>query len=186
MSHPFNALPAKQRKPVFLVLLLVTLLLMLAMNYIGSPLVTGQAPYGIVSYELAGSLEQSAGILASWDAEARLHAAFSLGFDYVFMLFYSTTIGFACAWAAEILQLRGWPGSRWGLPLAWGQWLAAIFDAVENLALTIFLFGALASPWPQIARICALLKFALIFLGILYALYGFAASRVTKPAMRPV
>jgi hypothetical protein len=71
------------------------------------------------------------------------------------------------------------------LPLAWGQWLAAIFDAVENLALTILLFGTLAMPWPQIARLYALLKFGLIFFGILYAFYGFAASRVAKPAMRP-
>lgn len=30
MSHPFNALPVKQRKPVFLALLLVTLLFMCA------------------------------------------------------------------------------------------------------------------------------------------------------------
>ena len=130
------------------------------------------APLGIISYELAGTVEEAQAILDSWDSSAQLHAAFALGFDYVFMLAYSTTIGLACVMAAGALRSRDWPLAGVGAGLAWGQWLAASLDAVENIALTAMLFGAVASPWPQVAYWCALVKFALVFLGLVYAFYG--------------
>jgi hypothetical protein len=134
-------------------------------------------------------------ILASWDQRAQLSAAFSLGLDYVFMLAYSTTIGLACIWTADVLRRRSWPLAwvgaplawvgaplAWvGAPLAWGQWLAAAFDATENIALVVILFGTVQAPWPEVARWCAIFKFSLIFLGLVYAFFGLVVSLVVKP-----
>jgi hypothetical protein len=61
-----------------------------------------------------------------------------------------------------------------------GQWLAAGFDAVENIALLVLLFGRLASPWPQVAWVCAVLKFSLIILGIAYILYALISRLVAR------
>ncbi len=140
MRHPFQSIPADKRPAVFWPLLLITLFLLVLLNMEGKPMVTPAAPLGIVSYELAGSVSRAQEILASWDQRAQLSAAFSLGLDYVFMLAYSTTIGLACVWTADALRRRGWPLASVGAPLAWGLWLAAAFDATENIALVVILF----------------------------------------------
>ena len=172
MSHPFEKLSPSQLKKLFWFSTLFALVLMALMNTVGAPLITDIAPLGIVSFEFAGSPRQVDAILTSWDHNARLHAAFSLGLDYLFMLAYSTAIGLACLKAAVVLRQRAWPMAQFGAPLAWGQWVAAILDALENLALTFILLSGSGSPWPELAKWCALFKFLLIFLGLVYAFYG--------------
>ena len=106
---------------------IVTVLSKLVTVSIVAPLITAAAPYGIISYELAGGVIEAEAILASWDAVGRAHAAFSLGFDFLFMLAYSTTIALACLWAADVLAARSWPLVSFGVPLTWGAWLAGVF-----------------------------------------------------------
>jgi hypothetical protein len=172
MTHPFQLLSPASARRAFIPMLVITLAVMVILNMVSTPLTTQAAPLGIISYELAGTVTKVQGILDSWDSVTQLHAAFALGFDYVFMLAYSTTIGLACVMASGVLSSRRWPLATAGAALAWGQWLAAGFDAVENIALIAMLFGAVASPWPQVAYWCAVFKFSLIFLGLVYAFYG--------------
>ena len=182
MHHPFEKIPPSLRKRTFWLLFIFTLLLMFIFTVTGAPLNTASAPYGVVSYELAGSTARAQAILASWDQKAQLIAAFGLGLDYLFMLAYSTTIGLGCIWAGEVLQGHKWPLARLGVALAWLLGLAASLDAVENMALMILILGNLASPWPELARWCATGKFTLIFAGLVYAFLGLAvhlAGRLT-------
>lgn len=182
MNHPFLKLSPHDRRPVFYILFGLTLALLVFMNFQAYPLITPAAPYGIVSYELAGTVSQAQAILDSWDPAARLSAAFSLGFDYLFMLVYSTTLSLACAWAGTVLSGRRWPFASSGVLLAWGAWLAALFDAMENLALTVILFGSVVSPWPWLAWICAISKFGLIFIGMTYGILAWVVSWVGRRA----
>ena len=182
MRHPFEFISAQWRRQLFWMSLVASLALMVLLNLVGAPLITAPAPQGIISYEFAGSLTQARAILDSWGPSAQLHAAFSLGLDYVFMLAYSAAIGLGCLWAADILRMRSWPLVTVGLPLAWGQWLAVALDAIENVALTALLFGSLQSPWPEIARWCATFKFALVFVGLIYTFLGLAVSLVARLA----
>ena len=84
------------------------------------------------------------------------------------MPIYSTTIALACVWAATIIRSGVWKSI--GRALAWGLWLAAIFDAIENLALIGNLFGSPIDPLPALAAMCAALKFGLILSGLLYVI----------------
>lgn len=178
-----NTLPAVRRSLAFRVSALASLGLMLLLNLTGAPLTTSAAPTGIVSYELAGSVEKAAAILASWDATAQRAAAFNLGLDYLFMLAYGLAFSLACWMAGDTLRARGRPLASLARPLATGAWLAAAFDAVENFALTSMLLGGAASaPWPGVARLCALLKFALLFVGLVYASYGLVVKLVVRKA----
>ena len=172
MRHPFQRLSPRAARGAFIPLVVVTLLVMAILNLVSAPLTTPAAPMGIISYELAGTAAQAQSILDSWDSLTQLHASFALGFDYVFMLAYSTAIALGCVMAASVLGSRGWPLAGIGAGLAWAQWLAAGFDAVENFALTAMLFGGVAAPLPQVAYWCAVLKFGLVFLGLVYAFYG--------------
>ncbi|HUS94260.1 MAG TPA: hypothetical protein VMZ24_03675 [Patescibacteria group bacterium] len=79
----------------FIILLIVTALIMVVLSFTGRNLITDAAPGGILSYELAGHEDTAQGILDSWDDIARIYAGFNLGFDYLFLIFYSTTIALA-------------------------------------------------------------------------------------------
>ena len=72
-------------------------------------------------------------IIDAWNETDRIRAGFSLGFDYLYMPVYSTTIALACVLAAGVLKSKAWRSI--GVLLAWGLWIAAIFDAIENVAL---------------------------------------------------
>ena len=50
----------------------------------GAPLTTEDAPYGVVSLEIAGTVENAQDILDSWDTNAQIRAAFGLGLDFLF------------------------------------------------------------------------------------------------------
>jgi hypothetical protein len=173
MRHPLEAIPADNRARVFIPLLIATLLITFAFRFIGPAKPT------IVDFELAGTVGKATDIITAWTPMERIHAGFSLGFDYLYMPIYSTTIALACVWAASVTRSGAWKSI--GLALAWGLWLAAVFDAIENLALVASLFGTPIDPYPQIAALCATLKFGLILIGLLYVISGMAV-RVLKRA----
>jgi hypothetical protein len=173
MRYP---IPAGKRLPVFLIMLA---LLLVSSWLMRGPLQTQAAPAGIVSFELAGSEAQARAILAAWDAQARSFAEYSLRLDFLFLVAYSTTIGLACLWADSVLRARGLP-FLFGLPLAWAMWLAALFDAIENIALLVILHGQPQSPWPQIARWSAIPKFTLVLIGLAYVVLGALAWLATR------
>ncbi len=143
---------------------------------IGAPLVTSAAPAGILSYEFAGTLAKAQAILASWDARAQLYAAFSLGLDFLYPPVYAAAIGLALATAVAHLPHPLPKPAHW---LAKGIWLTIALDYAENIALTQLLFGATNSFWPQLAWVCASLKFAIVLPALALALLGgaFALKR---------
>ena len=169
MLHPLAAIPSDKRKPLFLSLLALTLLLFAVFRVLDTPLRTAAAPNGIVSYELAGTPAAAQSILDSWDERARLFAAFGLGLDYLFMPSYALALSLgilltAGRHAGAFAKLGAWMG--------WGALAAALFDAVENFSLWQFLLGDFQALWPRLASICATVKFALLLLGLAYALIG--------------
>lgn len=172
MTHPLQRLSPPTQKRTLLILAVLSLVMMGAFRIIDRPLQTAAAPSGIVSFELAGTLAAAQAMIASWDQQAQLLAAFGLGLDYLFMPLYATAIALACVVAAGgPLRSRRLLVTV-GLLLAWGAWLAALLDAVENYALLRVLLGSEVPAWPAIARWCASLKFLLILAGLAYALLG--------------
>jgi hypothetical protein len=180
MNHPLAAIAAVYRPKALVALVVATGLLILALNVFGAPLRTGVAPAGIISFEFAGDPETAQRIVDSWSPTARIWAGFNLGLDYLFMIVYSTTIALGIVWITQdrsSARRIGWLA----LVLAWGQWLAAGLDGVENAALMTSLVRPPVAPFPQIAWWSAALKFALVAAGILYVL----ARGVMWPSNRP-
>jgi hypothetical protein len=180
VSHPFVTLPASTRRRALPVLILLTLGLTVVLQIVGRPLQNPAAPQGIVSFELAGTLPAAQAIIASWDSTAQVHAAFSLGLDYLYMPLYAVAIALACVQAAGN-SLRS-PRVMWtlGLLLAWALGLAALLDAVENIALFQLLAGSTSSIWPAVASVCASIKFAIVGGGLFYAGAGGAVYLVQR------
>jgi hypothetical protein len=160
------------RRQVFPPALALTLIVLVVLTWVGRPLTTPAAPKGIISYEFAGSVLKAKDILISWGEAGRVHAAFSLGLDFLFILAYMTSIGLACTWTGEVFRRRGWLVGSLGALIAWGVCLAGVLDVIENVGLTTMLFGTVSSPWPQLAAACAAGKFLLIAIAMLYAAIG--------------
>lgn len=178
--HPFDFLPARYWPVFFWLLLGLSIVLMIVFGISSAPLTTEVAPYGVVSFELSGSVEKTDLILSNWDADAQLRAAFGLGLDYLFMAVYASAIALGCGIAAQVLKRTRWPLGSWGSLLGWAVILAAILDSIENLALTMLIFGSVVPPWPEMARWCAIFKFALIFISMVFMIYGGVVALVVR------
>lgn len=185
MTHPLQSWLQAGSQKYFLALAGFSIVIMVVMNWVGIPLNTPAAPMGIVSFEIAGTPAQAQAMLKSWSAETQIRAAFIQGLDFLFPIVYANAVALGCLLAGGVLARRRWPLSQLGAPLAWGLWAAAGFDYIENISLVVLLFGgasSAASPWPQVAYICAMIKFGLLFLGLVYSFFGLAVRLV--PAER--
>jgi len=185
LKHPFDFIPDSTRKPLFFTLLVLTLILVAVFRYLDQPLRTPIAPNGMVSFEFARTPEKAFQIMVSWEPinftgpeiirlKAYLYAAFSLGIDYLFMPVYASTLALSTLLAAG--RHKGWLNSL-GAIAGWGAIGAAVFDAIENYALLRVLLGNVTSPHPEIAAICAGIKFSLIVFALIYSLVGWVWPR---------
>jgi hypothetical protein len=168
MPSPFSWWSPGAQKLAFALLTPLAILCAFIMTQIGQPLV--EAGANIVEFELAGTLSSAQAILQMWRGEGQLYAALSLGLDYLFLLLYGSAISLGCVLVTRFLQDR----VRWlatiGSWLAWGMIAAALLDAIENAALIRLLLGGQESWLAPVARWCALPKFGLVFLGLIYVL----------------
>ena len=153
------------------ILFLLTIVSMFVMRTLDVPLKNEIAVKGIVSFELAGSLQNSIDILNSWDANAKLYAGIGLGFDYLFMLMYSLLFYTLIKYVAY--KSTNASVSKFGNILAYAMLLAGIFDAIENYALIHLYLGNLDQMFSTVAYYSATIKFLLLGLGITYILIGY-------------
>ncbi len=185
MPHPFDWLSIAAQKRAFVTSFIIMLVVGTVLLRLDQPLRTDAAPNGIVSFELAGDLASARAMVESWDEEARLSAAMSLGIDYLYLLAYSTTIALGCVLVARRFAPRMKMAATLGLALAWPQWLAAALDGVENYALIQLLLGHSEPYLPVVALWCAVPKFVIVFAGLAYLLAGLVvivADRLTGRA----
>ncbi len=160
-------------------------ILLVAMHRLDAALKTPQAPWGIISFELAASYEVSRQILDSWNAPARTQAALSLGLDYLFLIVYAGFISQACGQIGRTLQRQTPLFAGVAAVLAWGQFLAAILDAIENVALIALLLDSARTWLPHLARWCAIIKFSVVGAGLIYICGGLLFIGLKTIIMKP-
>lgn len=151
---------------------LFTVILFLVLGYFDKPLITEKAPNGIISFELAKNIDTSISIISSWDLNAKINAALSLGVDFLFLIVYAIFFATACYLTAQkYINKNNWM-YKTGLLFAKLQFVAALFDAIENIVLIKLLLGSNNSLFPSIAYYFASIKFAIIVIGIIYIIIG--------------
>ena len=169
---PFEQYSAPARKRALVAALILSALFLLAMRILDIPLRTPVAPRGVVSFELAKDVDASRQILASWNTQAKNHATLSLGLDFLFLIVYAVFLSLACTQVSKALVKRSPLLAIAGGILAWAQFLAAICDAVENLALLALLLDSEHIWLPAVARTCAIIKFTIVGAGLIYIAGG--------------
>jgi hypothetical protein len=140
---------------------------------------------GIIGFEFAGSEERAAEILADWGEEGQDAARASLWLDYAYVLAYAGFLTLAAIATRELAASRGWrrmaAAGVAAIPMAAS---AGAFDAIEDAGLLLALDGRGGDLAPQLATVCASLKFALLGLVIGYLLAGLLLrARERRPAI---
>jgi hypothetical protein len=180
MKHPYEWFSPPVQKNIFIVLFIVTLFIIFISFLLNNHLITGKAPGGIISFELAYSEPTARGIIQSWDCTARIYAGISLGLDFLFIAAYVMAIGLGCVLAAA----AAFPGKGFffatGIVLSWVQCGAGLLDCIENTALIQLLTGPGVRNLPEVAFFCAVPKFILTGTGLVYILTGLFISLLTK------
>ena len=135
------------------------------MAFVDVPLQGEAAPWGIVSFELAGTPYRALAILVEWQSKGALgHARLSLLIDFVYLLVYAGFFAMLAVWLGSRLGER-----RWSNRMAWAASAAGIFDVLENgvLLYEVIAFDSPA-PLPQLALSFATVKFALLAVVVAY------------------
>ena len=175
MKHPLAFISISARKPVFFALLIWTLALFAIFQVLNAPLITSVAPAGIVSHQLAWTQEKAQSILSSWEGPTSLFAAFGLGLDFLFMPAYALTVALGSLLAAG--RHSGWL-ARLGLWVAYGIFIGAVFDTLENIGQAQQLLnGIVTTALVRFVGVCAFIKFTLLLVGILYGLISWAIPK---------
>lgn len=136
---------------------------------------------GIVEYELARTTAEADRLNALLGEEGRDALRTSLWLDYPFLVAY----GLFGASLALLVSARATERGRVGLGRV-GRWLAiaplvaALCDAIENVALFRVGAGHTGQPWPGIAFGFASTKFALLAIALVY---GLVAAVATLPVL---
>jgi len=157
-----------------------TIIIFLTLGYFDRSLITETVPNGIISLELAKDIDKSISIISSWNLNAKVNAGLSLGIDFLFLVVYSIFFATACYLVAQkYLNKNNWT-YKIGLLLARLQFVAALFDAIENIALIKLLLGSNNNIFSLIAYYFASIKFVLIAIGIIYIIVGYTASVFQK------
>jgi len=126
------------------------------------------------------------GMFKTWDESTRSQLRTALLWDYLFIFIYPAAIATACFIAARFLDNHRIIAFKYSLIIIGLQLVAAVFDATENFALLKVLSGPIESPWPQLARVCAITKFGLVIVGSAYALViGAGAWLITLISRKP-
>ena len=192
MSYPGTA------AIIFIVMGLLTRSVYIDLEKIGTALEQRQGGHSIVDFELA-SPSRAETILTDWSAKSTGgvpgapengidDARASVVRDFAFIPTYSTTAALAVFFAAWLIASAGWSHMAvYATRIAWAQWLAALFDIAENLALLRVLAdwgpNGIAAPPPAtvpltqwIAVVAASAKFGLLIAGATTVLLSAAAA----------
>lgn len=180
MKHPFENLSASSVRRIYWVFFVLTGVVTLLMGEFGKYHPDGVSDPAEVRTCPTTRLE-FVNSAAAWETEVAqlgVNGAAALRrqtyLDYLFLCCYSTLL---VAAVIGVTRAVTHPGvrlfARW---LAWGQWLAAVLDGIENYGLLHNVSGTPSDIWAMISCYCATLKFALIVVGTLYVLFQLAQS----------
>lgn len=139
------------------------------MMFVDVPLQAETSPYGIVSFELAGTPQRALRMLLEWKSRNALgYAKLSLAVDFVYLTIYGLFFASLAVWIGNRLD-----EAVWSARAAWAAFCAAAFDVLEN-AVLLYQVNRFTSPspFPQLAASFAAVKFALLIWSALYGLIG--------------
>jgi len=159
-----------KKKTLFWIALILALATFAMINQIDKHLKNDVVSTGIVSLQFAKSLDNSLEIINSWDTNAKVYAAVSLGIDYLYLVAYGSFLVLSVLLLAAKLP----PGflKKAARIIVLIIVLAAILDGIENYASIRLLSGTRTQSMVSVVFYSACIKFSLLAVGVIYLLTG--------------
>jgi hypothetical protein len=179
MWHPLAGLTTSGLTWLFMLSLIGTGFVFVALESLGRRLRTHVAPRGIASLESADTPEVCQSILASWNDLSHDAAQHHLTLDFVFIPLYTT-----------LLTILGIAASRWfaasgllwlsnlAMILAWTQWLIGLLEIASNCAMMRILqvHPDVPEGLPPLSAWCARIKIFVLFMAGFFGIFGLLSS----------
>jgi len=168
-------------KIILLVFLIGTLVMMIVMSRTGAPLKTSATPNGILNLEFAYDTTRVNAIITAWSSTPGVDtidaAKKNTYLDFIFIFFYALFLYLAS------MKLNEKFGGKFGKAGKWigrGALLAGGLDVLENAGMLVSLSGHTSDPVVLFTVICAVLKWLLAVVAVLYVLTGVVALARTR------
>ena len=142
-------------------IIVLTIIVLVVVKVVDIP-IQNKISSGIISFELAKTFDRSQALLQSWDTTSQMYVAFSLGFDYLFIVFYTLFFVITTQRLSQKLGLIHWKKLLITMFIA-----AGIFDVFEDIFLFKILTGSMSANYPLYAYYFAVAKFGLIAIGLI-------------------
>lgn len=171
IAAPFSGWPRLLQASLCAFLLIVTILLARYLLEIGR-LSDNRLPFGVISLEAPGTSANAKWIVERLGHDGVASVRRQTQLDFAFLVVCALWLSLACTLIADS---SSGPMKAYGIMIAWAALLAGALDAVENVAMLRMLSGSFGAPWPQLATVCASLKFSIAFGAIAYIAIGLAS-----------
>ena len=158
-----------------------TLIMMVLMAKSGTTLKTPSTSKGIIDLEFAYNESKAAFVINAWTgiipADNRFIAIINTSLDFIFLIFYSLFLYFAC----KMIAAKG-NGLFFtiGNFLAKGALAAGALDILENIGMLITLNGHLSDTNTLLTFIFSISKWILVLAAVLYTLIAGARMLYKK------
>jgi hypothetical protein len=163
----YRQLSKSVEKKLTIILIIGIILTIGVMRYLDTPLKNDVCKHGITSFELAKDVNKTVAIINSWDEHAKISVSISMGFDFLFILVYTTLIALLIYKVSKSFTGNHFV-KRIGIVLLNAIFFAGLLDIVENIALIKLLFGEYQQIWSSIAYYFASVKFAIVLVCLIY------------------
>jgi hypothetical protein len=177
---PFVKTTSERMRPLLIISGALSAVLFIAMAVLDGTMKKNGGP-GIVGLEVAGTAGRAAEILSQWGESGRDAARVSLLLDFPFLVSYAIFFGAACtAVGRGLSSVAGGSGARAEIAkpmtriapwLGWAFILAAVLDAIENVAL-LRVINFNLTPWTGVAQAAASPKLAIFGAGIVFLVFS--------------
>jgi len=160
---------------IALLLGLLLIINILVMRNFDKPLKNKVCLHGITSFELAKDLSKTKAIINSWNETDKISVSMSLGFDFLFILVYTSFI----ALMIYKINTKLWSGKSFykvGKILMYATFIAGVFDIIENISLIKLLNGNTSQIYATTAYYFASMKFTILLIGIIYLIGNWVIS----------
>jgi hypothetical protein len=160
-------------------------IILLGLGALQLPALGRMAQHGvdIMEFEMMRTTSRAASLIAYLGADGIDAARQQLYVDYGLMIAYAVVLSASCMMLASRAG-TGWV-ARFGPLFGRLAIVAAVCDAIENVALLVVLGNHPNQPWPGLASGFATVKFALLGLVIVYLLVGWLATLRTQRNPEP-
>lgn len=160
-------------KIILLVFLIGTLVMMIVMSRTGAPLKTSATPNGILNLEFACDTNKVNAIITAWSSTPGVDnvdaAKKNTYLDFIFIFFYTLFLYLA---SIKLNKLFGGKFGKAGKWIGLGALLAGGLDVLENAGMLVSLSGHTSNPVALFTVICAVIKWALAGIAVLYVMTG--------------